>query len=155
VGNHKPSFRNVDDAIRRRLHLIPFTFKAPPDKIDPRLSEKLKAEASGILAWMIQGCIEWQQTGLRPPEIVKESTDEYLGGEDSLQQWLDDCCDLGMGFTTSKALFKSWSEWAENAGEFVGTMKRLMAKLESRGVSTGQKHRGMRGCNGIQLKQVC
>ena len=152
VGNHKPAFRNVDDAIRRRLHLIPFTATIPADKRDPHLSAKLKTEAPGILQWMIDGCVDWQKHGLRPPAIVKLSTDEYLGLEDSLQQWLDECCDIGMGFTTSKALFGSWTRWAEEAGEYVGTMKRLMSKLENRGVSIGQKYRGMRGCTGIQLK---
>lgn len=152
VGNHKPSFRNVDEAIKRRLHLIPFTVNIPPEKRDPKLAEKMRAEAPGILAWMIQGCLEWQQDGLKPPAIVKESTDDYLGAEDSLQQWLDECCEVGPGFASSRALFKSWSEWAEQSGEFVGTTKRLMAKLESRGINIGQKYRGERGCTGIKLK---
>lgn len=153
VGNHKPSFRNVDDAIRRRLHLVPFTAVIPASEKDPMLSEKLKAEAPGILQWMIEGCIEWARDGLMPPSVVKESTDQYLGSEDSLQQWIDDCCDVGTGgFATSKALFYSWSKWCEQSGEFVGTMKRLMAKLESRGISTGQKFKGARGCIGIKIK---
>ena len=46
VGNHRPGIRNVDDAMRRRLHLIPFTYKPPrPDK---DLPERLKAERPGI-----------------------------------------------------------------------------------------------------------
>lgn len=153
VGNHKPSFRSVDDAIKRRLHLVPFTTIIPAEEKDPELPEKLKAEAAGILRWMIEGCLEWGRDGLRPPQIVKESTDEYLGAEDSLQQWLDDCCDMDRaGFTSSKALFYSWTKWCEQSGEYVGTMKRLMAKLESRGISTGQKFKGARGCIGIRIK---
>lgn len=153
VGNHKPSFRNVDDAIRRRLHLVPFTAVIPAAEKDPLLPDKLKAEAPGILQWMIDGCLEWARDGLQPPSVVKESTDQYLGAEDSLQQWLDECCDLGLGFTSSKALFYSWSKWCEQSGEYVGTMKRLMSKLENRGVLTGQKLKGQRGCSGIKIKQ--
>lgn len=153
VGNHKPAFRNVDEAIRRRLHLIPFTVNIPAAERDPMLPQKLKAEAGGILAWMIQGCREWAVHGLQPPEVVRESTDQYLGAEDSLQQWLDECCDLGAGFASSKALFSSWSRWCEQSGEFVGTMKRLIAKLESRGILTGQKFQGQRGCVGIRVKR--
>lgn len=152
VGNHKPAFRNVDEAIRRRLHLIPFTAKIPESERDPLLADKLRAEAGGILSWMIEGCREWATHGLQPPQAVKESTEQYLGAEDSLQQWLDECCDVGAGFASSKALFVSWSRWCEASGEFTGTMKRLMAKLESRGISTGQKFRGERGCLGIQVK---
>jgi P4 family phage/plasmid primase-like protien len=152
VGNHKPSFRSVDEAIRRRLHLIPFTASIPAAERDPLLPQKLKAEAGAILSWMIEGCREWAIHGLQPPQIVKESTDHYLGAEDSLQQWLDECCEVGTGFASSKALFSSWARWCEESGEFVGTMKRLMAKLESRGISTGQKFKGQRGCLGIMLK---
>jgi putative DNA primase/helicase len=152
VGNHKPAFRNVDEAIRRRLHLIPFTASIPASERDPMLPVKLKAEAGGILAWMIEGCREWATHGLQPPAVVKESTDQYLGAEDSLQQWIDECCDIGAGFTSSKALFSSWARWCEQSGEFTGTMKRLMSKLESRGIRTGERFQGQRGCRGIQLK---
>ena len=51
AGNHKPSLRNIDDAIRRRLHLIPFTFK--PARPDRDLPDKLKAEWPAILTWAI------------------------------------------------------------------------------------------------------
>jgi putative DNA primase/helicase len=152
VGNHKPSFRSVDEAIKRRLHLVPFTAEIPASEKDPLLADKLKAEAPGILQWMIDGCLEWERNGLKPPQVVKESTEEYLGAEDSLQQWIDECCDVGSGFATSKALFYSWSKWCDLSGEYVGTMKRLMAKLESRGIATGQKFKGARGCIGIKIK---
>ena len=66
AGNHKPSLRGVDEAIRRRLHLIPFTVTIPPDERDPDLPEKLKAEWPAILRWAIDGCLDWQQRGARP-----------------------------------------------------------------------------------------
>ena len=50
VGNHKPGLRSVDEAIRRRFNLIPFTVTVPPTERDPDLAEKLKAEWPGILA---------------------------------------------------------------------------------------------------------
>lgn len=153
VGNHKPSFRSVDDAIKRRLHLVPFTAIIPASEKDPLLSDKLKAEAPAILKWMIEGCLEWERDGLRPPAIVKESTEQYLGAEDSLQQWIDESCQLGGYFEASKVLFYSWSKWCESSGEFVGTMKRLMAKLESRGIKTGEKSHGLRGVVGIRIKR--
>ena len=46
-GNHKPGLRSVDEAIRRRFHLIPFTVTIPPEERDPELAEKLKAEWPG------------------------------------------------------------------------------------------------------------
>lgn len=153
VGNHKPAFRNVDEAIKRRLHLIPFTAVIANKDKDPLLARKLEAEAPGILKWMIEGCVEWARDGLHPPSIVKESTDEYLDAEDALQQWIDECCDIdGRHFGASSALFASWTKFCEDTGEYVGSQKRLMARLESRGIKIGQKFKGTRGCVGIRLK---
>ena len=77
AGNHKPGLRSVDEAIRRRLHLVPFSVTIPPEERDQELAEKLKAEWPGILAWMIQGCLEWQAKGLRRPDAVQEATAAY------------------------------------------------------------------------------
>jgi putative DNA primase/helicase len=70
AGNHKPALRGVDEAIRRRMHLIPFLVTIPAAERDPELGEKLKAEWPGILAWMIDGCLDWQRQRLAPPTAV-------------------------------------------------------------------------------------
>jgi len=70
AGNHKPGLRSVDEAIRRRFHLIPFSVTIPLDERDGELADKLKTEWPGILAWMVKGCLEWQTGGLRPPQAV-------------------------------------------------------------------------------------
>ena len=44
AGNHRPSLRSVDEAIRRRFHMIPFAVTIPPEERDHQLTEKLKAE---------------------------------------------------------------------------------------------------------------
>jgi putative DNA primase/helicase len=82
VGNHKPGLRSVNEAIRRRFNLLPFTADIPPEERDEKLGEKLRAEWPGILYWMIQGCLDWKKRGLDPPPVVKEATREYLEAED-------------------------------------------------------------------------
>ena len=93
AGNHTPSLRSVDEAIRRRLHLIPFSVTIPNEERDPLLSEKLREEWPGILARMIEGCRKWQATGLQVPDIVRSATKSYLVTEDAVGSWIDDCCD--------------------------------------------------------------
>ena len=78
AGNHRPGLTGVDEAIRRRFHLVPFDQTIPEHERDHELSNKLKAEWPGILAWMLEGCLEWQKIGLSPPEIVRAATDNYL-----------------------------------------------------------------------------
>jgi putative DNA primase/helicase len=92
AGNHKPALRSVDEAIRRRLHLIPFSVTIPPEERDKDLGEKLKKELPAILAWAIDGCREWQKLGLTPPNVVSEATNEYLAEQDAIGRWIEDRC---------------------------------------------------------------
>ena len=92
AGNHKPGLQSVDEAIRRRIHLIPFTVTIPPEERDEDLAERLRTEWPGILAWAIAGCLEWQEHGLAPPEAVTAATGSYLEAEDAIAAWMDERC---------------------------------------------------------------
>ena len=122
IGNHRPSLRNVDEAMRRRLNIVAFNNKpAVPDRA---LEEKLQAEWPGILRWMIDGCLAWQAEGLRPPESVKDTTQDYFDAQDSFGAWLDAACivEPGNDFrkATTRELFESWSAYARAANEQSG-----------------------------------
>ena len=75
VGNHKPAIVNVDDAMRRRFNIVPFTVK--PATPDPMLEENLRKEFPSILRWMIDGCLDWQANGLMPPTSVSAATADF------------------------------------------------------------------------------
>jgi putative DNA primase/helicase len=153
AGNHKPGLRSVDEAIRRRLHLIPFTVTIPPGERDDTLTEKLKAEWGGILSWMIEGCREWQQRGLGPPKAVEEATAAYLESEDALNAWIDAACERDYtAWETSSHLFFSWKAWADGSGELAGTLKRFVQSLEAHGFTPQRKAHG-RGFAGLKIIQ--
>jgi len=148
AGNHRPSLRSVDEAMRRRFLLLPFLKTIPEAARDPDLAEKLKAEWPGILAWMIAGCIDWQERGLRPPAAVLDATKLYLEGEDAFQLWLADATTRDANaFEATRELFSSWTSWALAAGERVGNEKDFAAALESAGFVRyrTQIKRGFRG----------
>lgn len=148
VGNNKPSLRGVDEAIRRRLHLIPFTVTIPEQDRDPDLSEKLRDEWPAILRSCIDGCLAWQREGLDPPTIVTEATADYLEAEDATSLWLDDATELKPdAWESTGSLFASWKRWAERTGEFTGTQKRLSQTLQDRGFQ--QKREGGTGLRGF------
>ena len=153
VGNNKPSLRNVDQAIRRRLHLIPFNVTITPEERDLDLEDKLKAEWPGILNWAVAGCTAWQEGGLNPPEAVTSATAEYLSAEDSFAQWIDDCTEDNPtkdDFETAADLFQSWKKFAAEAGEEIGSQKRFANTMQARGYSRTRTGRA-RGFKGIRL----
>ena len=155
AGNHKPGLRTVDEAIRRRFHLIPFTVTIPPEDRDPSLAEKLRREWPGILQWMIDGALEWGEQGLQPPEAVTAATEAYLEAEDALTAWLEECCDRGdqSAWEKTSILFSSWRSWADKAGEPPGSMKRFRQNLETRGLTDERRSYG-RGFLGIKVETV-
>jgi putative DNA primase/helicase len=153
-GNHKPGLRSVNEAIKRRTKLIPFDETIPEAERDLKLTEKLKAEWPGILQLMINGCLEWQKEGLKPPQCVLDATEEYLVSEDSFQRWLDECCRLGPNEWMSVAnLFTCWKMWAEANGEIVGTARRFSQTLETRGFKRARSKdtQSKRGFNGLTI----
>jgi len=154
AGNHKPAIRNIDEAMKRRLHLIPFTITVPPERRDKHLQQKLLAERDGILAWAVQGCLDWQRHGrLDPPQRVVEATEEYFEAEDALGRWLDERCVREANAKSLTAeLFNDWKQWAEAAGEFVGAQRRFSDLLITRGLDKWRNGMGVRGFQGIGLK---
>jgi len=160
AGNHKPGLRSVDEAIRRRLHLVPFTITIPGGERDPSLSEKLGAEFPGILAWGIQGCLTWQREGLSPPAVVRDATAEYLSAEDAIGRWLDERCvtQTASRSTTPESwmaagtLFADWQAWCKQTGEREGSQKWFTHQLEARGFERQRTSRA-KGFNGIVLRQ--
>jgi putative DNA primase/helicase len=145
AGNHKPGLRSVDEAIRRRFNLVPFTVTIPPEERDETLPEKLKAEWPGVLQWMLDGCAAWQERGLSAPPVVVEATAAYLEGEDSLAAWIEERCEQRSDLSaTSTALFGSWSAWASASGELPGALRQFSMKLEARGFEKVKTRDGRR-----------
>ncbi len=152
AGNHKPGLRNVDEAIRARLNLIPFTVTIPVEQRDPKLQEKLRTEAGGILQWMVDGCLEWQRDGLRPPDSVRASTDEYVESQDTIGSWISEACVIGdYERSGSTQLYTSFAAWAEERREYVPTQTRFAEKLAARGLVKARNGRGAMEYVGIGI----
>lgn len=156
TGNHKPGLRNIDEAMRRRLHLIPFTVTIPEGERDKRLLAKLRTEWPGILQWMIEGAVRWHAEGLGKSRAVDEATREYFETEDTLLAWIEDRCQCDKRHETQATrLFASWKAWCELTGEFPGTSKTFGAKLVEHGFEKRHSMIGVmyRGINLLETQR--
>src|SRR5215203_3914787 len=132
--NHKPQVRGTDNAIWRRIQLIPFTEIIPPAAQDKQLPEKLRDELPGILAWAVEGCLEWRREGLQAPEAVREATGAYRAEMDVLGAFLRECCELGSEYNVAaKDLYGAYKFWCEDNGERPETQRRFGSRLTERG----------------------
>jgi putative DNA primase/helicase len=134
AGNHKPSLRSVNEAMRRRFHLVPFNVIILETERDLQLADKLRAEWPGILQWAIEGCIAWYRDGLNPPAAVRDATAAYLATEDHVARWIEDCCRLGdREVAKTQALYKSYCTWCEANNEKPLSSKEFWPELDRKG----------------------
>lgn len=154
-GNHMPSLHAVNKAISRRFNRIPFNLALADEQVNKNLTAELKEEAAGILAWMIEGCLEWQRIGLCPPKVVTDATESYLESQDILGEWEEQFCerDIQGGFLSARELFDLWEPWAEARQEYVGSERKFAQRLEDRGWKRGRnEEHTKRGFIGWKLK---
>jgi putative DNA primase/helicase len=115
--NHRPRISDDSLGFWRSVRLIPFEKQFLGQDADTDLAEKLKAEAPGILAWSVRGCLDWLEDGLRRPAAVATATDAYQAESDPLGEFLESRCVLGPAFkTSSPALFEAYLQWAKDEG---------------------------------------
>jgi putative DNA primase/helicase len=154
AGNHQPSFRGIDEAIRARVVLVPFTQTIPAEERDPELPQKLRAEWPAIFRWMIEGAIKWQSEGLNVPESVKAASDEYLESEDTLGEFISEHIDeAGMGSVKVADLFERFTQWQRSSGISQPWTKKAMTQaFRERGFEATRLTGGARGFRGILLK---
>ena len=145
--NVKPIIRGTDDAIWRRIRLIPFEAKfsselgnwQPKDK----LLAELRAELPGILAWAVRGCLEWRRRGLEPVEKVKSATEEYRTESDVIERFLEERTipKPNAGVKADK-LYQEYRRWAEENGEVVMSGTAFGRKMREKGYSKIKQKKG-------------
>ena len=119
-SNYKPIVRGTDAAIWNRLKTVPFPTTIPNDYVDldPRLPRKLKAEAEGILAWLVEGCLLWQKEGLREPPEVCSANESWRAEMDPLRDFIEDRCRLDQTLTcTIGQLWAAYLKWCDQNKE--------------------------------------
>lgn len=152
ITNHPPRIPDADDyAIWRRVLRIPFDVRfvdnprqANERKINKALPELLKAEFSGILAWLVRGCLEWQKSGLMIPAAVLESTEKYRDDEDLVGQFADERLITRPGAEVmAGTIYKDYVSWCEKYGYTAMSAKALGLRLRKKYGDPTRKNTGL------------
>lgn len=152
LGNHKPIIKGNDHGIWRRVCLIPFNRIFRPEERDPKLITKLKDEAPHILAWMVEGCLDWQSRGLKDlPAVIVNATDTYQEEQDLIGTWISECCDTSPSKETTTAdIYSNYTEWCTANGLRPNSTIALGRRLSERGFKA-IKFKGKRGWRGLSI----
>lgn len=156
--NEVPRIRSQNFAMKRRLKLIPFRQRfydredgRKPVK-DDQLLPKLLAEKNGILAWMVEGCLEWREHGLMTPRVIRAEVERLFESQDLLAEFIEDRCEVGPGREVqAKSLWIEYSQWCgETNREVAFKAPQWFSKdlTQREGIDT---KRGKRGGRSVRL----
>ena len=154
ASNYQPNLKNADDAMRRRMKIIPFKNKA--QKRDNDLKDALRAEYPMILQWMIDGAVKWYREGLRDSAVIANQVDQFFADQDLVKRWIEDCCNIDRNFSaTPTQLADSYNDYTgENISseKMAAKIKKIQAEY---GLENGRKTIGgkkSRAWLGITIK---
>lgn len=143
LTNKVPMVPADDPGLWHRIHLIPHvnSFLDNPDPeneheflADKDLSKKLKKQAPGILMWLIEGCLLWQEFGLMPPDKVRFATKEYQESQDIFGHFLKECCMVGESAMkeTLKDIYNKYKAWCDEVGHKPMAKNKVKTDMEER-----------------------
>jgi putative DNA primase/helicase len=162
LANLKPPIDHLDQAVKSRLHFMPFRrCWNRPDEPEPdaRLpngdktlaatltgtEKKPSGEAEGILAWLVAGAGKYYEHGLGLPNEVRETTLGYVASQDALGQWLATMqrCGAREG-TLAAELFAQFATWCavEDREQDPATQHAFGTALKEKEIDS---HKGERG----------
>lgn len=154
AANHKPEIKGVDNGIWRRIFIIGFGVTISSMEIDQGLPAKLKQELPGILAWAVQGCYDWQEQGLNPPDSILSATNNYRAEMDIVAGFIEDICETGADKKIPLgSLYVSYQEWSDNACQDALGKKEFGNLMRQKGYSQN-KSGGIRYWTGISIKEI-
>jgi putative DNA primase/helicase len=132
--NHLPIIKGTDIGIWRRIRIVPFNAYISDKEKDVKLPEKLKKEYPAILRWAVEGCIEWQKQGLKPPSSVLAATDEYKQDQDMFGEFISTCCVVGERARCSgNQLYSEYERWCEESNYKPLTSKSFVRAMRDKG----------------------
>ncbi len=131
MTNYKPHADARDKAFWARACLITFGMRFVEEpkaenerRADPTLKAELLAERSGILAWLVRGCLQWQEMGLQIPSSVRLETSKYREEEDRLALFIEERCLVAPHASVgADALYSAYKDWCKqnNLSALTGT----------------------------------
>lgn len=105
-----PTMRNPDEAMKRRIRVIPAGKKV--EEADAKIrADILEHELPGVMARLLEGAAEYASEGLRQPESVTQATEEYFAAASPFGRFIEEQCETGDMEEDASALYTDFCLW--------------------------------------------
>lgn len=153
--NHLPVVGSGDHGIWRRLVPVPFTVQIAEAEQNLNLTQELREEAEGILAWAVRGTKDYLERGLDEPASVTEAALTYRETMDDMGRFLDEATEKDPeGFVALSDLYAAAGMWWEAEGLRLPPKPVFGRQLTERGVKDASPRvdgKRVRGRTGFRL----
>jgi len=131
--NNKPEVLGNDHGIWRRLKLVNFNQQFEGRNRVGNIKEQLYAEAEGILAWLVDGAVEYYKNGIQEPKSVTEASEEYRKEFDTISYFIEECCTTGSDLEIkSSVLYQAYKDWCVTNNEKCLNNRQFSETLQSK-----------------------
>lgn len=155
AANDAPKAREDDAGFWERMNRVPIVNVLPAEQRIKGLHELLRSpeHSSAVLAWAVEGCRAWQDTGIGTAAVVTASTDAYREENDWLAGFLEGY-ELDEFATILAPNFRSqYEQYCKNEGQRPEATKTLARRIEKRCAGVRYKMtRGVRLWSGLRIK---
>ncbi len=138
--NHRPNFDTADDAMLRRLLIIPFENKVDvggKGDIQDFADKIVNQEGPGILNRLLEGLHDWQNETLAKtnlPLAIRRASGEYWQGKHVLTQFFQERTDHDANlFERAGYLRAAYETWAHEGNIYPIDGKSFAAELRNKG----------------------
>lgn len=141
-GNHQPGAMDGSDGFWRRIVLIGFTRQFSEAQRVPDLDRQIiEHELPGVLAWMVDGCLDWQKHGLQIPARITAAVNAYRKDTDLMGEWLEsECNQTANAEGHSFELFTSYVQFLKEANVHAPSRAAFGRQLVQRGFRKRQSN---------------
>lgn len=155
IVNHKPIVTGTDNAIWRRIKLIPWQYCIPESERRPQeeVVDELAKEGSAILNWLLEGLRDWQNDRMWLAEEVRAASEAYRAEMDILTEFIEARCVLNpRAIVLAKELYDAYVAWCESEHEKPLSKRSFTQRLHERGIASIRVgHSSQRAYRGIGL----
>lgn len=163
--NYLPSVNDDTLFASDRVRVIEFNRHFTAEEQDKTLKAKFatREASSGILNWLLDGLRAYRVKGTKPPQCVRNATEQYQAESDKVGTFIRECLIEDQSAACSaKEVYASYSSWTRENGYFTEGKKSFNEILRKKqllsntgtinGVTVNNVLRGFRIDNGDQSR---
>ena len=149
--NYLPRIQDDTLFTSGRIQVLTFDRHFSEEEQDPGLKERLRSpeNIAGIFNWCLEGLRLYRETGLDPPEEVRNATSAYREDSDKISNFMRECMEKTGNNSAAGEVYRKFAAWCQDNGYGTESKGSFFEELRNKGLLS---ERGM--VNGKQTFNI-